>query len=90
MRRWRGQLLEKIRERFLHARGIINFYAGNFQSQNGKTHGHAMVIVGCYLRAVQFSRLGWINRQGITVLDNCCAALGQWPRLVTTTNWPSG
>ena len=75
VRRRRGQFLEKIRERLLHAGGIFNFYAGNFQSQNRKTHRHAMVVVGFNLRAVQRRRT---NRQRIAFLDHFRAALGQF------------
>ena len=74
MRRLRGQLLKKIRERLLHAGGIFNFYAGNFQSQDRKTHRHAMVAVGFDLRAVQRRRP---DRQRVAFLDHFRAALGQ-------------
>src|SRR5437870_5211516 len=44
--RRRGEFLEKVREGFFHARRILDFNAGHFQSQNCKTHGHAMIVVG--------------------------------------------
>ena len=73
--RWRrGKFLEKVRERFLHARGVDKFYAGNFQSQNRKTHRHAMIVVGFNLRAVKRRR---INCERITFFDDLRAALGQ-------------
>ena len=53
-----GQLLKEVRKRLFYARRILDFYARNFQSQNRKTHGHAMVIVGLDLGAVEF---GWID-----------------------------
>ena len=75
LRRRRGQFLEKIRERLLHARGILDFDARHFQSQNRKTHRHAMVVVGLNLRAV---KLRGINRQRVAFLDHLRAALGQF------------
>ena len=49
-----GEFLKEIGERFLHARGVFKFNSRNFQSQNCKTHGHAVVIVGFNFCAVQF------------------------------------
>ncbi len=74
VRRGGGQLLEEIRERLFHARGILDFDARNFQSQNGEAHRHAMVVVGLNLRAVQ---LGREDFQRVAGLDDLRAALGQ-------------
>jgi len=68
-----GKFLEEIGERFLHARGVFKFNPGNFQSQNGKTHRHAMVVVGFDFGAVQFRG---INGQRIAFLDDLRAAFG--------------
>ncbi len=54
--RRRGQLLEKIGKCLLHAGGILDANAWNFQSQDGKTHRHAMIVVGFDFRPVQLSR----------------------------------
>ncbi len=76
---WRlcGQFLEKIRERLFDAGRIFKFYARHFQSQNRKTHRHAMIIVSLDLCAVQFTGLGWINHQRVAFLDDFGTALGQ-------------
>ncbi len=75
-RRRRGQLLEKIWEGLLHARGILDPDARHFQSQNRKTHGHAMVVVGLDGRAVDLSGRRE-HRQGVAVLQHLNTAFGQ-------------
>ena len=77
MRRCGGQFLEKIRERLFHACGILDFDAGHFQSQNRKTHRHAVIVIGFNLGAVQIFQLGRINRQRIAFFHHFRAALGQ-------------
>src|ERR1043166_10027002 len=47
------ELLEKIRKCLFHARGILDFYARDFQSQNRKTHRNAVIIVGLDFRPVK-------------------------------------
>ena len=74
VRRRGGQLLEEIRKRLLHAARILDLYPGNFQSKNGKTHGHAMVVVGLDFRPME---LGRENRQRVAFLDHLRAAFGQ-------------
>ena len=75
VRRGGGEFLEKIGKCFLHARRILDFYSRHLQSQNGKTHRHAMVVVGFDLRAVQFRR---INRERIAFFDDFRAAFGEF------------
>ena len=63
--RGRGQLLEKVGKRFFHAGRILYFNAGHFQSQNGETHGHPMVVVTLDGGAVE---LGRIHRERVALL----------------------
>jgi len=74
-RRSGGEFLEKIGEGLFHTDGIFNPDAGDFQGQGGETHGHAMVIVGFDLGAVQG---GGVDGEGIALLDHFRAALGQF------------
>ena len=66
---------KKFGKRFFHARRILDFYSGNFQSQNRKTHRHAMIVVGFDFRAVKFRG---INRQRVAFFDDFCAAFGEF------------
>src|SRR5580658_8855370 len=52
-RRRRRQLLEKIGKCFLHAGRILDANALYFQSQDGETHSHAMIVISLNLRPVQ-------------------------------------
>src|SRR5262245_1629372 len=74
VRRRCSELLKEVRERLLHARGILDFDAWDFQSQNGEAHGHAMVVVGFDLGAM---KLGGDNLEAVARLYHLGAALGQ-------------
>src|SRR5947209_14787223 len=69
-----GQLLVKVWKSFFHAGRIVDFYSGDFQSQNGKRHGHAMVVVSLDGRTVQWT---WSDFQGIAGFCYLCAAFRQ-------------
>ena len=69
------KLLEEVRERLLHAGGILDFDAGHLQAENGEAHRHAMVVVGFDFRAVQRRRE---DRERVALLDDFRAALGQF------------
>src|SRR4051812_19710053 len=75
VRRQGSKFLKEIRERFFHALRIFDFYSRNFQSQNRKTHRHAMVIVSLDFGAVQ---LGGINGECIAFFDDLRTAFGQF------------
>src|SRR5277367_2195354 len=75
-RRWSRQLLEKIWERFFHAGRILDANALNFQSQDGETHRHAMIVISLNLRPVQRA-LGGKDGQIVVLLLDAGAAPGQ-------------
>lgn len=70
-----GKFLEEIWKGLIHAGGIFDFYAGNFQSQSGETHCHAMVIVGFDFSPVQ--RAGK-NFEGVGDFMNARAAFAKF------------
>ena len=45
--------MEKIREGFLHTRGIAQANAADFQAEHRETHRHPVIVVSVDFRAVQ-------------------------------------
>src|SRR5437762_10425794 len=75
VRRRGGQFLEEIRKCLLHATWIVDFYGSDFQSQNGETHRHPMVVVGFNGSTMQWPG---VNFERITNFNHLRAALCQF------------